>query len=137
MQDALVSRGQCVGSMEACPVYASLEGRIERIEKQRFKYDLDSFAVHIVRENHHACTWSEIVYDPECTGSTLLRQMGLNYHEKNVSNRADMVLWIDGVDSNPGDISGYRLMLEETIKIIFGRRTLSQSLSGQKGCVLY
>ena len=132
VQDALVSRGQCVGFMEACPVYASLEGRIERIEKQRFKYDLDSFAVHIVRENHHACTWSEIVYDPECTGSTLLRQMGLNYHEKNVSNRANTVLWIDGVDSNPGDISGYRLMLEETIKIILGAGLLAKAFRVKK-----
>lgn len=130
VKHALVSRGQCIGFMQACPVYVSINGRVERIEQKCFAYNVQGYAVHIERENHSECTWSEILYDSKRSGIDFLNQMGLVCSNRlikreNIRLLQSHVLWIDSVDSNPGDASGYRLMVEETAKVLLGADILA------------
>lgn len=129
MEGQLISRGQCIGFMEECPVYASIDGRVESIIPINFKFNHSGFSVHISMEKHGESLWSELPFYDHIEGSMFLRQLGV---KKGYDHISTDVLWVDGVESDPASACVYRLLIEEPVKIILGADVLAKYFHSKK-----
>jgi len=122
-ENAPVCRGQCVGYDGEYPVYCSIEGRIDHIRCNEHERSGKKYRLSISQEIHRGNSYCEIPFYQE-DGSHFLRQLGLHPPDGVIMDKD--VLWVDGVESEPFCSSGYRLLAEETVKIILGADILGR-----------
>lgn len=117
-----VSRGTCLGYREKIPVYASVDGRIAEIVPRKESYEKTVYDIFVSRENHGKMLWTEIPFFHGAGGDYFLNQLGLK--GKGVSEIRK--LYIDGTHQETFGIVKYRLLMEQTAKIILGADILGR-----------
>lgn len=121
-EGSLVSRGSCMGYMDHVPVYSGIDGRIVSMTERKISFQKMVYDIKVCRENHGKILWSEIPFFKNAGGSYFLRQLGLHAGQKVYTD----TLYIDGVQEESFGIARYRLLLEQTAKIVMGADILGQ-----------
>ena len=115
-EGSLVSRGSCMGYMGHVPVYSGIDGRIVSITGRKLDFWKTVYDIKVCRENHGKILWSEIPFFKNAGGSYFLRQLGLDAGQRDYAD----TLYIDGVQEESFGSARYRLLLEQTAKIVMG-----------------
>lgn len=122
-KNAMVSKGSCLGCYKGVPVYASIDGRIAGIEPKKLSYAQTVQEITVVREAHKQVLWGEIPFFENAGGGYFLAQMGIAPENDRQTAR---FIFIDGIEREPGSGSKYRLLIEQTVKIILGADALGR-----------
>lgn len=122
--DALISRSQCIGFLDETPVYSGIDGRVDKIIADTVGWQDAKYEVRILRELHQEKFWCEIPYFGKNSGQYFLRQLGLT-PPIDLSAKEE-TLWLDCIEGQPFSVSKYRLLAEETVKIILGTDILGR-----------
>lgn len=117
-----ISRGTCLGYKGKVPVYASLEGRIADIIPRKESYEKTVYDILVCREKHGKMLWTEIPFFSSAGGDYFLNQLGLK--GKGMSEMKTVC--IDGTQQEAFGIVKYRLLMEQTAKVILGADILGR-----------
>ena len=114
-EGSLVSRGSCMGYMGHVRYIPELTDGLSVLRKKTGFLET-VYDIKVCRENHGKILWSEIPFFQNAGGSYFLRQLGLDAGQRDYAD----TLYIDGVQEESFGSARYRLLLEQTAKIVMG-----------------